>query len=57
MTADCGRAALYAAEVAAFDGTDLESVMPFAEVAAVIDAVARWCMVAGRSRASRGSTS
>jgi hypothetical protein len=40
MTADCGRAALYAAEVAAFDGTDLESVMPFAEVAAVVDAVA-----------------
>jgi hypothetical protein len=39
MNADCGRAELYAAEVAAFDGTDLESVMPFEDVAAVIDAV------------------
>jgi hypothetical protein len=40
VSADCGRAALYAAEAAAFDGTDLETVMPFADVAAVIDAVA-----------------
>jgi hypothetical protein len=40
VNADCGRAELYAAEVAAFDGTDLESVMPFEEVAAVIVAVA-----------------
>jgi hypothetical protein len=39
MNADCGRAELYAAEVAAFDGTDLEEVMPFDAVAAVIDAV------------------
>jgi hypothetical protein len=40
VNADCGRAELYAAEVAAFDGTDLESVVPFEAVAAVIDVVA-----------------
>jgi hypothetical protein len=39
MNPDCGRTELYAAEIAAFDGTDLESVMPFDEVVAVIDAV------------------
>lgn len=39
MTVDGGRTALYAAEAAAFDGTDLESVLPFDDVAAAIDAV------------------
>lgn len=39
MSADCGRAELYAAEAAAFDGTDLESVRPFDEVVAAIEAV------------------
>ena len=39
MMRDCGRAELYAAEVAAFDGTDLESVRPFDEVSSVISAV------------------
>lgn len=39
MTADCGRAEVYAAEAAAFDGTDLESVLPFDVVADAIDAV------------------
>jgi hypothetical protein len=36
---DVDRAALYAAERAAFEGTDLEAVRPFEEVAAIIDAV------------------
>ncbi len=40
MKADCGRAELYAAELAAFDGTDLESIKPFDDVAAAIGAVA-----------------
>lgn len=40
MNADCGRAELYAAEAAAFDGTDLESVRPFDDVVAAIDGVA-----------------
>ena len=39
MSPDCGRTEVYAAEIAAFDGTDLESVMAFEEVAAVIGAV------------------
>ncbi len=39
MSVDAGRAEVYAAEAAAFDGTDLESVRPFAEVASVILAV------------------
>jgi hypothetical protein len=36
---DCGRAEVYAAEAAAFDGTDLEVVRSFDEVSAVIAAV------------------
>lgn len=36
---DCGRAEVYAAEAAAFDGTDLELVRSFDEVASVIAAV------------------
>ena len=39
MTRDCGRAEVYAAEVAAFDGTDLETIRSFGEVEAVIAAV------------------
>ena len=39
MNRDCGRAELYAAEAAAFDGTDLESELPFDDVAAAIDGV------------------
>jgi hypothetical protein len=40
VNADCGRAELYAAEAAAFDGTDLESVRPFDDVVAAINGVA-----------------
>jgi hypothetical protein len=40
MTADYGRVEVYAAETAAFDGTDLESVLPFELVSAAIGAVA-----------------
>jgi hypothetical protein len=36
---DCGRAEVYAAEAAAFDGTDLELVRSFEEVSSVIAAV------------------
>jgi hypothetical protein len=36
---DAGRAEVYAAEAAAFDGTDIETVRPFDEIAAVIGAV------------------
>jgi len=39
VTIDVGRAEVYSAETAAFDGTDLESVQPFAAVAGAIDAV------------------
>ncbi len=39
MTSDLGRAEVYAAEAAAFDGTDLESVLAFGAVAAMIEAV------------------
>ncbi len=39
MNVDAGRAEVYAAEAAAFDGTDLESARPFADVASVISAV------------------
>lgn len=39
MTVDVGRAEVYAAEAAAFDGTDLESLRPFADIAAAISAV------------------
>ncbi len=39
MTRDCGRAEVYAAEAAAFDGTDLETVRTFADVSATIAAV------------------
>ena len=40
MSSDCGRAELYAAEAAAFDGTDLESVRPFDDIVAAIAGVA-----------------
>jgi hypothetical protein len=39
VNVDSGRAEVYAAEAAAFDGTDLESVRPFTEVASAISAV------------------
>ena len=39
MTRDCGRAEVYAAEAAAFDGTDLETIRTFADVSAVITAI------------------
>lgn len=39
MNVDTGRAEVYAAEAAAFEGTDLESVRPFAEIALAIEAV------------------
>lgn len=39
MTRDDGRAEVYAAEVAAFEGTDLEMIRPFEKVAATITAV------------------
>ena len=39
MTADRDRAQVYAAEIAAFDGTDLEAVVGFDAVAAAIDDV------------------
>jgi hypothetical protein len=44
VTSDSGRARVYAAEAAAFEGTDLESVLPFDAVAAAIKAVVegRW---------------
>lgn len=40
MRRDCGRAEVYAAELAAFDGTDLEASRSFEEIRAVIAAVA-----------------
>lgn len=40
MTRDGGRTEVYAAEVAAFDGTDLEVIRSFEEVAAIIAEVA-----------------
>ena len=39
MTRDDGRAEVYAAEAAAFDGTDLEMIQPFEKIARLIDAV------------------
>jgi hypothetical protein len=36
---DCGRAEVYGAEVAAFDGTDLESLRTFDEMSSVVAAV------------------
>jgi hypothetical protein len=36
---DCGRAEIYAAEAAAFEGTDLERLLPFDDVAAAIAGV------------------
>ncbi len=39
MSADCGRSEVYAAEAAAFDGTDLEAVVPFDVVAQAIESV------------------
>jgi hypothetical protein len=39
MTCDRGRAEVYAAEAAAFDGTDLETIRTFADVSAAIAAV------------------
>ena len=39
MNADCGRSEVYAAEAAAFDGTDLEAELPFDVVAQAIESV------------------
>ena len=41
MMRDCGRAEVYAAEAAAFDGTDLEVIRSFEEVSAVVAAIVR----------------
>jgi hypothetical protein len=38
-SADRGRAEVYAAELAAYDGTDLESVVVFDELVALADRV------------------
>ncbi len=54
---DCGRAEVYAAEAAAFDGTDLESVRPFAEIAALIEVVVAGGVVAGATRAGDSGAS
>ena len=40
MKPDCGLVELYAAEAAAFDGTDLESLRPFDDIVTAIDGVA-----------------
>ena len=61
---DCGRTEVYAAEAAAFDGTDLELVRSFDEVSSVIAAVAEgpWWpgttvrVVAARRDAASSST-
>lgn len=44
MTADVGRVSLYAAEIAAFEGTSYETVVDFAELLALADLVtsAQW---------------
>lgn len=45
MSADIGREAVYAAEIAAFEGTSLESLSPFAdlvELATLISSAAWW---------------
>lgn len=39
MSADIGRTDVYAAEASAFEGTDLEELVPFERVRTVIDAV------------------
>lgn len=39
MNADCGRTEVYAAEAAAFDGTDLESIRPYESLASIVEAV------------------
>ena len=39
MTRDCGRAEVYGAEAAAFDGTDLERIRTFDEVSSLVAAV------------------
>ena len=48
MTADLGRAQVYAAELAAFDGTDLEDVVGVGKVAAAIRAVVETSWWPGR---------
>ena len=39
MSADRGRAEVYSAEAAAFDGTDLETLVPFETIAVAVEAV------------------
>lgn len=62
-TVDRDRTALYAAELAAFDGTDLERVRPFAEIEALTASVvgdAWWTApppTIRRARADAGSSS
>ena len=64
MSSDRGRAALYAAELAAFDGTSFESVVPIGELQALARQVAAapwWphgdvAVVAARSDAASSST-
>lgn len=53
---DIGRAAVYACEIAAFDGTDLESAQPMADIAELVDRVtsgAWWPGPAVRVEAAR----
>lgn len=64
MSADIGREAVYAAEIAAFDGTAFESLSPFPELlglAGLITAAAWWPhgsieVVPARSNAGSSST-
>ncbi len=64
MSADIGREAVYAAEIAAFEGTSFETVTPFAELlglAGLIVAAAWWPqgeieLVPARSDAGSSST-
>lgn len=64
MSADVGRESVYAAEIAAFEGTSLEAVTPFAELlglAALIVGAAWWPhgeieLVPARSDAGSSST-
>ena len=56
MSADQDRAQVYAAELSAFDGTDLEAVVDIAELAAAIDDIVDgdwWCGPAVTVRAAR----
>ena len=51
---DVGRTAVYACELAAFDGTDLEDVRPYDEIAADRPSRSSRCLVAGPVVSRRG---